>query len=36
MDDTQNEKGWTYFIRFWKVFFGVVAAGLILLAFITL
>ncbi len=36
MDTTQNKKGWQYFIRFWKVFFGVVIAGLILLALLTL
>ncbi len=36
MDDTQNQKGWNYFIRFWKYFFALVIVGIILLAFITL
>lgn len=36
MDDTQNEKGWGYFIQFWKYFFLLVAVIIILLAMITL
>ncbi len=36
MDDSQNVKGWDYFIRFWKYFFAIVILGLIFLAIVAL
>lgn len=36
MKREQNEASWRYFVNFWKIFFGVVILGLILLALLTL
>ncbi len=36
MDASQNEKGWNYFVRFWKYFFVLFAVILVGLAIVAL